>query len=85
MSKWYVQWKPTEEEEDSLMGGFLTQQEALDAAAHVEVNGGIVINAAFEEADDYVRTWKPVEVAVVTRADGLYRIMSNGTEFKIEE
>lgn len=85
MSKWYTQWRPSEEEEDGLYGPFLTQQEALDAAANIEVNGGIVTNAAFEEADDYVRTWKPVEVAVVTRDDGLYRIYSNGTESKIEE
>lgn len=82
--RWYSKFQP-EGREVMLQGPYLTQQDALEASAAVESHGATIINAAFEEADDYQRTWKPVELAVMTRDDGLYRIMSDGTEFKIEE
>ena len=82
--KWFSKFQP-EGKDVMLQGPYLTQQDALDASAVCEANGAAIINAAFEADDDYQRTWKPVEVAVMTRDDGLYRIYSDGTESKIEE
>ena len=82
--KWYCRIRYDGDSEDSLLGPYLCQADALASCQRAKGHGAAVVNAAFEAADNYPRIWRPLEIAVVTRNDGLWRVMNDGTEHKIE-
>ena len=79
MLKWFSRYEIPEKGE-RVVGPLNTEAEAEAVAVDAEENGCSIVTRSYQEEESHIRTWKPVAVAVVTRADGVYQIYSDDSE-----